>query len=153
MIRSEQVHGTAVAFERRALLILGPSGSGKSSLALELIATGGQLVSDDRTDLRREGDRIIASAPKAIAGQIEARGLGILHADHLADAELALIVDLGQSEDKRYPAAKQQFVLGLAFPLVLGPFRPHLYAALRQCLLYGWSQRSDRLPTEGSEIG
>ncbi|MFQ5437976.1 MAG: HPr kinase/phosphorylase, partial [Paracoccaceae bacterium] len=46
------VHAGAVAFDRRAVLILGPSGSGKSSLALELMSRGASLVSDDRTILR-----------------------------------------------------------------------------------------------------
>lgn len=153
MIRSEQVHGTTIALNKRAVLILGPSGSGKSSLALELMATGAILVSDDRTDLRRESNKIITSAPATLVGQIEARGLGILRADYLASAELALIVDLGRDEDQRLPAAKQQFVLGIDFPLVFGPYRPHLFAAVRQCLLRGWAHCPETLPKEGSEIG
>lgn len=75
-----QLHATTVAIEGRGLVILGPSGAGKSTLALELMATGAVLVADDRTDLARQGDALIASVPQALAGRIEARGIGILGA-------------------------------------------------------------------------
>jgi ABC-type uncharacterized transport system fused permease/ATPase subunit len=53
VIRLEQMHGTTVAMAGQGLLIIGPSGSGKSSLALDLMSKGMELVSDDRTDLER----------------------------------------------------------------------------------------------------
>lgn len=137
VIRTEQVHGTVVALEGRGVLVFGPSGSGKSSLALELMATGALLVSDDRTDIRREGDRIIASPPDNLKGRIEARGAGILRAQHVAEAALVLTVDLGQVEDQRLPPKRHYELLGRALPLVLGPYRPHFYAVLRQLLLHG----------------
>ena len=61
------VHATAVAIDGEAILLRGPSGSGKSDLALRLIDGGAQLVADDQTLLRREGERVLASAPPAIA--------------------------------------------------------------------------------------
>lgn len=132
-----QIHGTAVTLEGRGLLILGPSGSGKSSLALELMAVGAMLVSDDRTDLHREGDQVIASAPEALAGKIEARGVGLLRARTAGPSGLDLVVDLGQSETLRLPFRHSREVLGVWLPLVLGPYRPQLYAAMRQWLLGG----------------
>ncbi|SIT03910.1 HPr kinase/phosphorylase [Paracoccus saliphilus] len=137
MIRTEQLHGTAVALDGRGLLILGPSGSGKSTLAMQLMAVGAALVSDDRTDLHREGDRIIAEAPATLSGRIEARGVGILHATAAGPVALSLVVDLGQSEDMRLPLPRYYDLLGTRLPLALGPYRSHLYAALRQCLLAG----------------
>ncbi|WP_331459605.1 HPr kinase/phosphorylase [Paracoccus liaowanqingii] len=71
-----QLHATTVALEGRGLVILGPSGSGKSGLALELMAVGAVLVADDRTDLRLQQGRLIAQAPPALSGRIEARGWG-----------------------------------------------------------------------------
>ncbi|WP_245999082.1 HPr kinase/phosphorylase [Paracoccus methylarcula] len=137
MIRTEQLHGTTVALDGKGLLILGPSGSGKSTLALQLMAVGAGLVSDDRTVLQREGDRIIAAAPSTLSGRIEARGLGILHAKAAGPVALSLVVDLGQGEDMRLPPHRYRELLGIRLPLALGPYRPHLYAALRQYLLAG----------------
>lgn len=135
-----QIHGTTISLHGRGLLILGPAGSGKSSLALELMAVGAGLVSDDRTDLRREGDQIIASAPETLAGRIEARGVGILYATASEPVALHLVVDLGQTETQRLPLRHHREVMGVWFPLVLGPYRPQLYAALRQWLLTGRSE-------------
>ena len=72
------LHATTVSVAGRGLLILGPSGAGKSALALELISRGAVLVADDRTQVVVEGDTLTASVPTAIAGLIEARGVGLL---------------------------------------------------------------------------
>lgn len=85
-----QLHATTVAIEGRGLVILGPSGAGKSTLALELMATGAVLVADDRTDLARQGDALIASVPQALAGRIEARGIGILGAREYGPVPVAM---------------------------------------------------------------
>ena len=49
------IHATCVAIEGRGVLIVGPSGSGKSDLALRLIDRGAALVADDYTDLNVDG--------------------------------------------------------------------------------------------------
>ena len=76
---SERVHATSVAMRQgrswRAVLLRGPSGSGKSDLALRLIDAGARLIADDQTELVRAGKAVIASAPARIAGLIEARGM------------------------------------------------------------------------------
>src|SRR5262245_61986603 len=72
------VHGSAVAWGGRGLLILGASGRGKSALALALTATGAALVADDRVEIVRRGRALVARAPAALAGLVEARGIGIL---------------------------------------------------------------------------
>ena len=69
-LSSETVHASTVAIDGRAVLISGPSGSGKSDLALRLLDRGFSLVSDDQTHVRREGDRLIASPPPNIAGKL-----------------------------------------------------------------------------------
>src|SRR6185312_8829984 len=76
------------------VLIFGPSGSGKSDLALRLIERGATLVADDRTDLFVERGRLCASAPKRIAGLMEVRGLGIIELRHAAKVQIALAVVL-----------------------------------------------------------
>ena len=96
VISSETVHASCVAIGGGAVLLDGPSGSGKSDLALRLVDRGAQLVSDDYTLLRRVGDRLVASAPATIAGRIEVRGLGLLDIPHVAEAYVRLIVALDE---------------------------------------------------------
>lgn len=133
----EQIHGTTVALAGQGLLILGPSGSGKSSLALDLMSMGMELVADDRTDLLRREDEVIASCPGPLAGMIEAWGIGLLGAAPATPVALRLVVDLEQVEVARLPPRRAIHLLGKALPLVLGPYRPHLGSALRQYLLHG----------------
>ena len=131
-IRTDTLHASAVALDGQGVLILGPSGSGKSSLALQLIGLGAQLVGDDRIALDRVGRDVIASAPTAIAGLIEARGVGLLRAPS-APAPLRLVVDLGQAESARLPPIRHTCLMDMSLPLVLGPLTAHLPATI--CLL------------------
>ncbi|MFC0198950.1 HPr kinase/phosphorylase [Paracoccus rhizosphaerae] len=130
-----QLHATTVALEHRALVILGPAGSGKSTLALQLMAVGAVLVADDRTDLRLLSGLLMASAPPQLQGRIEARGVGILAADPAPPTCVTLACDLGRREEDRLPHLHVQEWLGVPVPLVLGPYRTHLYASLRQMLV------------------
>lgn len=130
-------HATTVAVGARGALILGPSGAGKSGLALRLMALGARLVADDRTLLTRVGDRVMAACPPGIAGRIEARGLGILHADAVGPVALALAIDLSRSETARLPEPRHLTVEGLAIPLVYSVAAPHFEAALMQLLKAG----------------
>jgi HPr kinase/phosphorylase len=119
--KSEILHATTVSIDGRGLLIIGPSGSGKSSLALQLLALGATLVADDRTQVIRDGDQIIASVPPTISGQIEARGVGIIDVVAAEPTPLALVVDLGQHEPKRLPDQHTRDVLGVALPCLHNP--------------------------------
>ena len=84
----EQIHATCVDIEGAGVLLLGPSASGKSDLALRLMDGGARLVADDRVDLALEDGRLVASAPKDIASRIEVRGLGILEFDAQESSKL-----------------------------------------------------------------
>ncbi len=107
------IHATAVrlgaagkpfgAPEAAGVLLLGPSGSGKSDLALRLIACGAQLISDDRTLLSLKGDAIYAQAPETIAGLLEARGVGILKLDPAPPTAIVLAVRLIAGTPERMP--------------------------------------------------
>jgi HPr kinase/phosphorylase len=110
------VHASCVAVAGRAVLIVGPSGSGKSALALQLIALGADLVADDRTDLSRHGNDLVAKSPPSIAGLIEARGVGILSRRHLAQAPVALAVDLSRIATARLPAPHTMTWLDMQVP-------------------------------------
>jgi serine kinase of HPr protein (carbohydrate metabolism regulator) len=117
-ISAETLHASAVATEGRAVLISGPSGSGKSDLALRLLDRGFTLVSDDRTLVRKDGERLIASAPPNIAGKLEIRGIGIVDMDTVSDVPVALFVEL-TSEIQRLPDEnRERPVLGVRVPLI-----------------------------------
>ena len=117
-LSSETLHATSVALDGRAVLISGPSGSGKSDLALRLLDRGFQLVSDDRTMVRRDGERLIASAPPNIAGKLEVRGIGIVEVAHVEDVPVALMVALSREIQRMPDDGRSEHVLGLAVPLV-----------------------------------
>jgi HPr kinase/phosphorylase len=100
---TEVVHGTCVALGGRGALLRGPSGCGKSDLALRFLFLARRgpaareapaLVADDRVELRRDGSRVLASAPPSIHGKIEVRGVGIVDIGALSSCELVLVVDL-----------------------------------------------------------
>jgi HPr kinase/phosphorylase len=133
----QPLHASAVALDSRAVLITGPAGSGKSALALELIATGAQLVADDGVILRRVGDSILARAPDAIRGLIEARGVGLLRADPIDDVPVALMVDLGTLETDRLPPHRTTELHGVTLPLLHKVASAHFTAAVRQYLANG----------------
>jgi HPr kinase/phosphorylase len=129
-----QLHASAVAVDGRGCLITGRAASGKSTLALEMVALGAELVADDRVDLRRRDGALAISSPLAIAGMIEARGVGILRLPARREAPLALVVDLDEAEPERLPAPRSRELLGLPCALLLGRGRAGL-AALTVVLL------------------
>lgn len=128
-----RVHGTSIALDGDGILLRGPSGSGKSDLALRLIDEGARLVADDQTELRLLGGELRMGAPATIAGQIEMRGFGILRVPPLPSAALRLVVDLvpgGAIE--RLPEPRICELLGHGVPLLLlAPFEASATAKLR----------------------
>ena len=118
LLSSETIHASTVASDGRAVLISGPSGSGKSDLALRLLDRGFTLVSDDQTIVRRDGDRLVASAPPTIKGKLEIRGIGVVEMNTVNDVPVALFVEL-TSEIMRLPDDRRERpVLGVNLPLV-----------------------------------
>ena len=137
------VHATAVAIEGRALLLRGPSGSGKSDLALRLVDGGARLIGDDRVRIERRGTSLWALAPpdipEALRHKIEIRGLGIAGLPGLAEAPLLFVVDLAPGAvPERLPAAQNCHYLGVGLPLIaLDPFTASAAAKLRLAVKLG----------------
>lgn len=107
-----------------AVLLRGPSGAGKSDLALRLIDAGARLVADDQTLLQRQGSRLIASAPPAIQGLIEIRGLGPVAMIPAPPTPVALVIDLVEPGlMPRLPEPRFESLLDIMLPvLALDPF-------------------------------
>jgi serine kinase of HPr protein (carbohydrate metabolism regulator) len=115
------IHATAVAVRGAGVLLLGPPGSGKSDLALRLIDRGAVLIADDRVMATAKGDGLWLSAPLAIAGLIEVRGLGLLTLAR-TEAAAVLVVDLVSTPD-RLPVRALREVAGVRLPvLAVRPF-------------------------------
>lgn len=131
------LHATSVAVDRAGVLILGPSGSGKSSLALALLSLGARLIADDRTIVRRRDDLLWASVPPTLSGRIEARGVGILGAEAAPPTPLRLIVDMGQLECGRLPPLRGQQILGVDLPCLHKNDGPHFHMAIWQYMKAG----------------
>ena len=131
------IHATAVCHAGAAVLITGPSGSGKSGLALNLMALGAALIADDRVILDLRDDVLFASCPSTIKGLIEARGVGILNATPATPTPVILAVDLAQLEQDRMPPLRNVMHLGHNVPLLWPVETPHFPAMLMQYLSHG----------------
>ena len=113
-----RLHASCVLVDGGAVLLRGPSGSGKSDLALRLIDQGGVLVADDQVLLQRDGDALLARAPDILAGLLEIRGLGILKMTYRAVAPVGAVIDLvGSDEVERMPEPETVSLLEKALPL------------------------------------
>jgi serine kinase of HPr protein (carbohydrate metabolism regulator) len=116
------VHATAIARWRnglwRAALLFGPSGSGKSDLALRALEAGWRLVADDYAVVWRSGEGLWAQAPETIADRIEARGLGVLPEPALGVAQAVLAVKCEVGEVERLPEPEVVHLADVALPCV-----------------------------------
>ncbi len=132
-----QAHGALVEVLEVGVLLLGPSGIGKSECALELVTRGHRLVADDVVRIRRsEEGRLIGSAPALIRHYLEIRGLGLLSIPALfgggavrEEAELALVCRLERwregADYERIGLDRQtEEILGVPLPTLLLPLRP-----------------------------
>jgi serine kinase of HPr protein (carbohydrate metabolism regulator) len=117
-LSSENLHASCVAIDGRAVLIAGPSGSGKSDLALRMLDRGFTLVSDDRTILRKQGGKLVATAPETIKGKLEVRGVGIVDMEAVANVSVALIVELTSDIERLPDDGRERQILGIGIPLI-----------------------------------
>jgi serine kinase of HPr protein (carbohydrate metabolism regulator) len=117
-LSAETLHCSTVAKNGRAILITGPSGSGKSDLTLRLLDRGFTLVSDDQTTIKKDGSRLMASAPPTIAGKLEIRGIGIVEMERVENVPVALLVELTGEFARMPDDSRERPILGVRLPLV-----------------------------------
>jgi HPr kinase/phosphorylase len=119
------IHASAVLVGARAVLIRGPAGAGKSSLALRLIMAVdarllpfARLVADDRAHLEACHGRLVVRPAQRLAGLLEIRGLGIRRLPYEPVAVVGLVVDLGVDEIDRLPQPdeRQTALHGITLP-------------------------------------
>jgi HPr kinase/phosphorylase len=118
----------------------GPSGSGKSDLALRLIDGGARLIADDQTRLEKKGRALMAMAPATLNGMIEVRGIGIVKLDRaqlLPTAALALLIDLVPPDKvERLPEPESETILDTSIAkIALAPFEISAAAKVRLAAL------------------
>lgn len=118
MSPSETLHATTVAIGGRAVLLMGPSGSGKSDLALRLVDRGAVLVSDDYTIVTRIGDLLRASSPERLVNRIEVRGIGIITVKHHSDVPVSLVLNLAAIPDRMPDALESKEIAGIGVPVL-----------------------------------
>ena len=130
------LHATALIVGEAALLIRGASGTGKTTLALQLIDTAqrrgqfARLIGDDRVSLRRAGGRLIVAPHPAIAGMVEKRWQGVEAEPHEPKAVVGAVIDLvdvGRDPLPRLPQQAERLAIlaklsvpRLALPVRLG---------------------------------
>ena len=133
----EQIHATTIDIDGSGGLLSGPSGSGKSDLALRVIDGGARLVADDRTDLALADGHLVASSPREIAGRMEVRGLGVLEKDAVPQTVLTLVVELVAPKNvERVPKEATTTLLGIDVPVVrLHAFEASAVAKIRAVLM------------------
>lgn len=117
-LSSETVHATTVCRGNRAVMLAGPSGSGKSDLALQLLDRDYTLVADDQTLLSAYKGRLMASAPPSISGKMEVRGLGIIELPIKEDVPVCLYVALGEPPDRLPDDDEHETVFGIDVPRI-----------------------------------
>ena len=114
-------HGTCISIDGAGVLLRGPSGSGKSDLALRLLNRKDLdilLVADDQVYINRRGDALWAAASDELASLIEVRGVGLVAVDHMAEVRLRLVLDLCSLEGiPRLPQVRHCTIEGVTLPL------------------------------------
>lgn len=112
------VHATAVAINDHGVLLVGPSGSGKSDLALRLIDRGAVLVSDDIVYIEQsEGKPLLRAAPN-IEGRIELRGVGIIDVLHTKNAVMRMVAEMAPPDERMPPENLSTDIAGYSVPLL-----------------------------------
>jgi HPr kinase/phosphorylase len=117
---SLMMHATCVDINGSGVLIVGRSGSGKSSLAINLLALGSKLVADDRCELIKKNNRFSVSKPASLPNSIEIRGVGLVSVPMVVETSLDWVVNMDEAEKERMPDLRFTEIDGYKIPTVFG---------------------------------
>lgn len=131
------LHASAVRMAGKGVLLLGASGTGKSSLALHLMGLGAELIADDGVTLLADAAGLRVARPEAAPALIEARGVGLLHAACAAGAPLHLAIDLDTEETARLPPLRRVICAGVHVTLFHNVTNSTFPVVIQQYLLHG----------------
>lgn len=137
LTQSASLHGVLVDIMGVGVMLMGPSGVGKSEVALELVSRGHRLVADDIVEVRKRPPDAVYGSPSDITQHhMEIRGLGIINVRDLYGVtavrqtkKIDLVVELVQwAEDEEYERLgvddSYEELLGVALPKIVLPLRP-----------------------------
>lgn len=131
----ETHHGVLMNVADQGVLIVGAAGSGKSSLALELLHHHHQLIADDCIEFQQQNSLIVGYCPPLLSGLLHQREIGLINVSKLfggsaiaSHCPLAYVVRL----DPEFcpgailqPESAHYTILGQTFPqLTLNPHNP-----------------------------
>ena len=114
------MHATCVDINSSGVLIVGRSGSGKSSLAISLLALGSTLVADDQCELVKKNNRFRISKPASLPNSIEIRGVGLVSVPMVVETSLDWVVNMDEAEKERMPDLRFTEIDGYKIPTVFG---------------------------------
>lgn len=151
--QSLRVHASCVAINGRGLLIFGQAGSGKSDLAIRMLALGAVLVADDQVELWADGSKLMARCPARIKGLIEARHMELLRLAAPKIADSAQIVGALYPADpatelERLPEPSYTDIAGLSVPRFTLPY----FHASTEAKLVLWLGQSAEIYNDQSNI-
>ena len=114
------MHASCVDVNGSGVLIIGRSGSGKSSLAINLLALGSTLVADDQCELVKKNNRYLISKPASLPNSIEIRGIGLVSVPMVGETSLDWVVNMDEAETERMPNLRFTEIDGYKVPTVFG---------------------------------
>ena len=117
---SRIMHASCVDVNGSGVLIVGRSGSGKSSLAINLLALGSKLVADDQCELVRINNGFSISKPFSLPKRIEIRGVGLVSVPMVKETSLDWVVNMDEVEKERMPTPRFTEIGGFRVPTVFG---------------------------------
>ena len=137
-MKIDQFYATAVTYCGFGVLIRGPSGSGKSDLALRLIDDGAGLIADDQVVIKSVGRKLFLSPPDSLPGLIEVRGIGVIKIAYVRDIRLCLIIELDPSNEiQRIPTIEEELIKNIPVPVIsMDAFESSVLAKIKIILGY-----------------
>lgn len=109
---------TAISYKNQAVLITGPSGVGKTTLALHLIEKGAKIIGDDVVEIFIKNNQLFCKSKPKLKGVIEVRGLGLVSGLKVAKpTKVACLVRLHNQKTDRMPEMKMIALLDKKIPV------------------------------------